>query len=107
MLACFPPHCDQVKCDDVDLSGIYRSKVIGKTQINAATLFDRLARECETQTFGLLVIFVNDEIVAARLAWKVTVHNLRFEQLLAYGLGLYLGEFRIDRSFEDPGVFLG
>src|SRR5438067_13113123 len=47
------------------------------------TLSGRLARESETQSLCLLIIFVDDEIVAGGLTREVAIDDARREQSLA------------------------
>ena len=107
MLARLSAHRDEIERDDIDPSGFDGRKIIGEAQILAASLLDRLTRKCEPQPFGLLVVLVNDQIVAAGLAREIAVNELCLEQLFADRLGFDLGEFRINRLVQNLLIFFG
>src|SRR5215218_140971 len=107
MLTRLPAHRDELERDDVGLSGTDRREIIGEATILSAALFERLARKCETRPFSSCVVFVNDQIVPARLTWKISVNQFRFKQFFADRLSFYIGKFRVDSLGKNLLIFLG
>src|SRR5687767_4125626 len=101
MLACFPSHCYKLKGNDVRLSGVDRGEVIRQTEVLAASLLDRLARESKSKPLRPLVVLINDQIVSIGRTREITVNELCFKQLFPNRLCLDLGEFRIDGFLKD------
>src|SRR5688572_18249444 len=96
MFARLPAHRDKLERDGVDVVRIDRCKIISKTKILSAPLFERLPRERESKSLRLLVILIDDQIVPARLTREVAVDKFCLEKFFADRLCLYLGKLRID-----------
>src|SRR5580765_7658773 len=92
-------HCYEIKCNHVYLSRLNRSKIVGETEVFAATLLSRLSREGKSHPFRFLIILINDQVVARRLTREIAVNELCLKQLFAYRFGLDLGKFRINGLF--------
>src|SRR4051812_16756972 len=101
MFACFSAHRYEVKSNNVDPSRFDRSKIIGKAELLSAALLRRLARKRKSQPLRSCIVFVNDQIVPAGLAWEVTVNEFRLEQFLTNRLRLYFRELRINSFFKN------
>src|SRR6185436_12298994 len=106
MLACLTAHCHELKCNNVDLSRINGCEIIREAKIFTATLFDRLSRKIETKPFRCCVVFVNDQVVTARLTRKITVDKLGFEQPIADRLGFKPLKTRINLFLKDSLILL-
>src|SRR5258706_1308673 len=105
MLARFAAHRNKVECDNIHLSGLSRCKVVGETKVFAATLLDCLSRKYKPQSFRFFVVPINDQVIAARLTWKISVNQLGLKQLFPDRLGLNLFEFWINGLGQYRFVF--
>src|SRR4029434_8621291 len=106
MLARTPAHRNELERDDVYLPRINRGEIIRETKILCAALLHRLTRARESQPLRRLLLFVNDQVIAARLTREISVNQFSFEQLVADRLSFDLGEFRIDGFVKDLLVFV-
>src|SRR5207302_10731721 len=81
-----------MKCNHVRATRLNWREVVGETEMLAR----RLSRKRETCALSVGVIFVDDQVVAGRLAMKVTVNRARHEQAFAFAALL---QFFIDRPY--------
>src|SRR6478672_5555803 len=99
-------HRHELKRHDVNPAGFDRCEVICKAKILTASLLERLARKCESQLLGLCVVLVNDQVVAARLAWEIAVHEFCFKQMVTDRLSLKPFKSRINFVLQNTLIFL-
>src|SRR5688572_30312484 len=107
MLARLAPHGNELKRYRVDFPRISLCEVIRETEIPSTALLDRLTRKRKPKSFCPLVLFVNYQIVPARIAGEISVDQLCFQKFFPYRLRFYLCKFRVHGFLEDLLVFLG
>src|SRR5947199_1901491 len=79
ILARTPTDGDELESDYVNMPRLFRREVIGEAQIFSCGL----SRECEARALRALIVLIDDEIVALRLAREVAIDEARREQTLA------------------------
>src|SRR6188472_2183541 len=101
MLACLTAHSYELEGHNIYPAGFNRRKIIGEAQILSAPLLDGLARKRKSLPLGFLVIFINDQVIAAGLARKISIDKFGLKQTVTYGFSFETFKTRIHFVLKD------